>query len=286
MEVDLHSHSIYSDGTKSPEELLEMARSIGLKYYALTDHDYIEGSKILISLPHDDITLYSGVEMSAKVSKGQMHILGYNFDLENKALNDSLKELRNFSIDNMKRYIEILKRDFNIEFPEEDINELFSRKGKIGRPHLGELLIRYGYAKDMDEVFDKYLNYAHECIRSTKKTLTKEEIIELINNAGGIAVLAHPWTLKMTDTELHEEIAYLKSLGLKGIETIHSENDEKRVELYKKLAKEFDLIETGGTDYHGPTVKEGLELGSGINNNVNINSNDITITKLVPSRYQ
>ncbi len=285
MQIDLHTHSIYSDGEKTPAELLELAYQKGLKYYAITDHDYIKGSKELVSLPHDNITLYSGVEMNTKVSKGQMHILGYNIDLDNQELNETLEELRLISHKNINTYLHILKDEFNITFTKEEIDDLFSAKGNIGRPELGKLLIKNNYVKTMDEAFDKYLNYVYECIRDTKKTLTKEEIIRLINNAGGIAVLAHPWSLKLTDEELYKEIAYLKSIGLKGIELIHSNNTDEQRSYYQTLAQEFALITTGGTDYHGPNVKPDIELGSGINNNVNIDENSITFTKYIKSRY-
>ncbi len=285
MEIDLHTHSIYSDGTKTPEELLNMAITKGLKYYAITDHDYIEGSKILVNIPHNDITLYSGVEMNAKVPKGQMHILGYNFDLNNKELNEALNELREISHKTIKKYLKILKNEFAITFNQEDLNILFSSKGNIGRPEIGKLLIKNGYVKNMDEAFTKYLNYVYECIKDSKKTLTKEEIISLINNADGIAVLAHPWSLKLSDEELHDEIAYLKSIGLKGIETIHSNNTEEQRSYYQKLAQEFSLITTGGTDFHGFDVKPNIKFGSGINNNVNIDENSISFTKYIKSRY-
>lgn len=283
MEVDLHSHSIYSDGTKSPEELLALARQIDLKVFALTDHDNIEGSKILVSLSHNDITLYSGVELNAKVDKGQMHILGYNFDLENMALNNRLRELKEMSISNIKLYIKLLEEVYNIFLPENEIARLLNRQGNIGRPMLALLLIKYGYCTSVQDAFDKYLN--NESVRAYKKNISKEECIRLINDAGGVSVLAHPWSLKMNDSELYKEIAYLKSIGLQGIEIIHSKNNEERRKQYHDLALEFDLLETGGTDYHGKEVKPDIELGSGIYNNVEIKVEDLSILRKVKSRY-
>lgn len=283
MEVDLHSHSIHSDGTHTPEELLNKARSIGLKAYALTDHDNIEGSKILISLPHDDITLYSGVELNAKVDIGQMHILGYNFDLEDKELNRRLKELKEMSKNNIKLYIKQLEEDFNIILPKEDIDELLNRKGNIGRPMLALILMKYGYCESVSEAFDKYLK--DDKVRHIKQSITKEECLDLINNAGGIAVLAHPWSLKLNDQELYDEVAYLHAHGLKGIEVIHSLNSPERRAFYHELAKEFELLETGGTDYHGKEVKPNIELGSGKNNNVDISIEDLSFLTNIKSRY-
>lgn len=285
MQVDLHSHSIFSDGTKSPQELLDLARKIGLKAYAITDHDNIEGSKILTKLEHNDITIFSGIEMNAQVSKGQMHILGYNIDLENEKLNKYLKTLKEYSIINMKLYLEVLKNDFNITLPEEDLIKMFNNKGNIGRPELALILIKYGYVKDVSEAFTKYLTYASDKVRKDKKELTKEECIKLINNAGGVASLAHPWSLELTDEELRLEVAYLSSIGLRGIEVIHSNSTQEQRDYYHHLAKEFNLFETGGTDFHGKEVKPNIELGSGIKNNVNINLEDLSFLKDIHSIY-
>ena len=281
--IDLHTHSTHSDGTKTPSELLVLAAEKGITTYAITDHDDIEGSKELISLPHDGITIYSGVELSAKVDKGQMHILGYNIDLENKELNYQLHELKEYSKHNIMLYVKQLKEDYNIELPKEDIDEILDREGNIGRPLLALLLIKYGHVQTVAEAFDKYLR--DDKVRTSKKWLTKEKCLELINKAGGTAVLAHPFTLKMTNEELRNEIKYLISKGLKGIEIIHSKGKEDERAFYKELATDFNLITTGGTDYHGPEVKPNIMLGTGINNNVQIDEKTITLMEFVSSRY-
>lgn len=281
--IDLHSHSTHSDGTKTPSELLNLAKNSNITIYAITDHDDIEGSKRLVATPHDGITVYSGVELNAKVDKGQMHILGYNIDLSNKELNDKLKELKENSKHNIMLYVNQLKEDYNIELPKEDIDKILNREGNIGRPLLALLLIKYGYVESVSEAFDKYLG--DEKVRQHKMWITKEECIKLINNAGGVAVLAHPFTLKLTNEELKEELKYIISIGLKGIEIIHSKSTEEQREYYKELAKDFNLITTGGTDYHGPEVKPNIELGTGIKNNVNVMETDISLPTIVPSRY-
>jgi predicted metal-dependent phosphoesterase TrpH len=282
--IDLHIHSIHSDGTKTPSDLLNLAKEKNIKILAITDHDDIEGSKRIIETPHEGITIYSGVELNAKVDKGQMHILGYNIDLENKELNDKLIELKENSRHNIMLYVNQLKEDYNIEFPQEDIDKILNREGNIGRPLLALLLIKYGYINSVPEAFDEYLN--DKKVRQHKMWITKEECIKLIINAGGIPVLAHPFTLKLTNEELKEEIKYLISLGLKGIEIVHSKSNNEQREYYKELASEFNLLTTGGTDYHGPEVKPNIELGTGIDNNVNISDKDITLIDSVVSRYQ
>lgn len=282
--VDLHSHSTHSDGTKTPSELLNLAKEKNIKVLAITDHDDIEGSKRLIETPHNGVTIYSGVELNAKVDKGQMHILGYNIDLSNKQLNEKLKELKENSKYNIMLYVKQLKEDYSIEFPKEEIDKILNREGNIGRPLLALLLIKYGYINSVPEAFDEYLN--DKKVRHHKMWITKEECIKLILDAGGIPVLAHPFTLKLSNDELKEEIKYLVSIGLKGIEIIHSKSNNEQREYYKKLANEFNLITTGGTDYHGPEVKPNIDLGTGINNNVCLESKDITLTELIVSRYE
>lgn len=281
--IDLHVHSTHSDGTKTPSELLNLAKEKHINIFAITDHEDIEGSKKLMKLPHEGITIYSGVELNAKVDKGQMHILGYNIDLHNQKLNNRLRELKDNSKHNIMLYINQLKEDYNIELPIEDVNKILNREGNIGRPLLALLLIKYGYVNSVSEAFDKYLG--DEKVRQHKIWITKEECIKLILDAGGIPVLAHPFTLKLNNEELKQELEYLISIGLKGIEIIHSQGTEENRNYYKEIATEFNLITTGGTDYHGPEVKPNVELGTGINNNVSLTEKDITLTEHVVSRY-
>lgn len=283
MLVDLHTHSIYSDGTKSPEELINLAASKNIKILAITDHDDIEGSKKLIALQDKDIIVYSGVELSAQVDKGQMHILGYNFDLENEELNAKLKELRELSIEKVKLYLKQLKDEFNIILPNQEVNELLNGIGRVGRPRLALLLVKYNYCKTVSEAFEKYLYDTN--IRNIKQNLKASECISLINNAGGIPVLAHPWSIRLTEEDLHNKLSLLVEYGLKGIEVYHSKNSQEQVELYHKFAQEFSLLETGGTDFHGEEVKPEIELGTGICNNVSIKEDTLSFTKRIKSRY-
>lgn len=283
--VDLHTHSIYSDGSKSPSELLRLAKNNNIATYAITDHDNIEGSKELIKQEHSDITLYSGVELTAKVSKGRMHILGYNINLDNPELNRVLKEMKEASIYNLMLYIEVLKLDFGIVLPKDKIESLLSAKGNIGRPHLALLLIDMGICKTVDEAFDNYLTHAYKKVSKIKKGLTKEECIDLINGAGGIPVLAHPVSLKLSKEGLNEEVKYLKSRGLQGIEIYHIHNKPEDRIYYQELADKYDLLVSGGTDYHGEEVKPNVKIGSGIDGNVNIPVHTLSLTRNIKSRY-
>ena len=122
-------------------------------------------------------------------------------------------------------------------------------------------------------------------VRKVKKGLTKEECLELINGAGGVAILAHPNSLKKDYLELREEILYLKSLGLKGLETTHPNLNEEERRVYHEMAIEYKLLESGGTDFHGVKVKPDIEIGTGRNGNVYIPEDSLSLTKKVKSRY-
>ena len=189
-----------------------------------------------------------------------------------KFLNEKLNnrvDVRNFLL-----YEEYLRTIFGIEFSKEEINAIISKPGNIGRPELGKLLIKYGYADDQDEAFTKYLNPVMEECRHLKVGYSKEECIEMILEAGGIPVLAHPVSLKLSEEELRKELIYLKEIGLMGIETRHIHHKPEDTEMLERLADELDLLKTGGTDYHGEN-KPKVKLGTGINNNVNVTSSTL-----------
>ncbi len=284
--VDLHMHSIYSDGDKSPEELMQLAKQNNIGIMAITDHDNIMGSKELMKMPSRGMVRYSGVELTALVNKGRMHILGYNIDLDNAQLNAELDELQRCAIYNLLMYVDLLKRDFNIEIPKEEIDRLVNSKKNVGRPELALILIKMQKCATIDQAFDIYLNPVMERVRKVKKGLSPEECIELINNAGGVASLAHPCSLKLDDAELEERIQTLKAVGLRGIEIQHIHTTAKERAFYAHLATKYDLLETGGTDYHGPAVKPNVMIGSGINHNVHIEEDTLSLVLKIKSRYQ
>ncbi len=283
--VDLHMHSIYSDGSNTPEELINLSLSNNIGTISLTDHDCIEGSKEIVKLNKGRLTIYSGIELTIKAPKGRFHLLGYNIDLENPELNKVLKEQKESSIYNVLLYIEILRKDFNISIPQEEIDNLLSIKGNIGRPQIAILLVKLGYCTKVQEVFDKYLIYAYEKVRHVKKGLTEEEGVSLISNAKGIPIIAHPNSLKLNYQELKDKILYLKSLGLQGLETIHPNLSPEERLMYQEICHKYNLLESGGTDFHGPTVKPDIKLGRGRNDNVYIEENTLSLTKKINSRY-
>jgi len=283
--MDMHIHTIHSDGNHTVSEIISMAHKNNISTIAITDHDTITGSQELVSLKPKNITIYSGLELTIRVSKGRMHILGYNVDLENPTLNSLMTKLQENSIYNILLYIEVLKSDYNIVLPEFEISQLLSQKGNIGRPQIALLLLKYNHCQTVDEAFDLYLRPAYKKVNKLKKGLTKEEGISVINSSGGVAVLAHPNSLELNNQELEEEIAYLQEIGLAGLETQHPNESIAEREFYHELALKYYLLESGGTDYHGEKVKPDIELGTGRHNNIFIPENTLTLTKAIKSRY-
>lgn len=270
--IDLHTHTTSSDGDLSPQELIRLAIDKRIGIIAITDHDTIEGIKkvnrnedIVVA---SGIKIINGIELSAKTDKGRMHILGYDIDLENSSLNKKMINLKDNSINSVLSIMEQIKRDYGIKFSYEDIKELVNANHNLGRPDLAKLCVKYGYATTFQDAFDKYLIDAHNKTRQTSKGLQYQECLELITNSSGIPVLAHPKSLELSEKEFLILLNEMISHGLQGIEVYHSSHSKAEMDYYLEIAKRYNLLVSGGSDYHGKSVKPEIELGSGINNNV------------------
>ena len=268
--IDMHMHTNYSDGELSPDELIKHAIERNVGVMAITDHDTLRGIKSVDKSNYPEIEIINGIELSAKVSKGQLHILGYGMDLENVSLNRKMSELQTNSINSVITVYAQIKKDFDIRFSYDDLVNLFTANHNIGRPDLAKLCIKYGYASGVQEAFDKYLNPAFEKNRSSSKGVPYYECIELIKNSGGIPVLAHPKSLKMEEKEFLVFLREMIDCGLRGIEAYHSSHSREEMEYYRRIAEEYNLLVSAGSDYHGEIVKPGIEVGTGKNNNIKI----------------
>ena len=201
-----------------------------------------------------------------------MHILGYDIDLKNKELNKKMEELQNNSINSVLSIIEQIKRDYGIIFTYQELKELVNAPNNLGRPDIAKLIVKNGYAKTIQEAFDLYLINAHQKTRGNNKGLSYQECLNLILNSGGIPVLAHPHSLELNEKELLLLIKEMINNGLEGIEVYHSNHTKEQTKLYLEIARKYNLLISGGTDYHGKYVKPDIELGTGRNNNVMIRS--------------
>lgn len=274
--IDLHTHTNYSDGDLSPFELIKLAIQKRIGILGITDHDTLEGIKKVdkndFLIVNSGIQIINGIELSAKVSKGRMHILGYDIDINDVNLNKKMGELKDNSINSVLSIMEQIKRDYGIIFRYEDIKGLVNSNHNLGRPDIAKLCIKYGYASSIQDAFDKYLIEAHNKTRSTGKGIPYEECIELILQSKGIPVLAHPKSLDLSEKEFLILLKEMINLGLKGIEVYHSSHTEEEIKYYLEIANKYNLLISGGSDYHGPIVKPDIDLGIGKNHNLKIKS--------------
>lgn len=271
--IDMHIHTNYSDGEFSPDEIIKMAINLGISTMAITDHDTINGVKAIDRnksyILDSGINVVNGIEVSCKSDRGLMHVLGYDFDIDNKDLNVWLKKLRSNRMNSTLSVMEQIKRDYGIIFNYQDIIDLIN-KNNIGRPDLARLCIKYGFCNTVNEAFDMYLNPAKEKVLGTNKRIDYNECFSLIKNSGGLVILAHPNSLLLSNNELEHLIIDMKECGLDGIEVYHSSFSKVESQYYKFLADKYDLLMSGGSDFHGPLVKPGIEIGSGKNGNIKI----------------
>ncbi|MGM9875763.1 MAG: PHP domain-containing protein [Bacilli bacterium] len=272
--IDMHVHTNYSDGDLSPQELIRLAINKRIGTLAITDHDTIEGIKTVDRsdnlIVDSGIEIINGIELSVKANKGRMHILGYGIDLNNESLNKKMIDLKDNSINSVLSIMEQIKRDYGIRFGYEDIKKLVNTNHNLGRPDLAKLCVKYGYATTPQDAFDKYLIDAHNKTRQTSKGLQYQECLELITNSCGIPVLAHPKSLELSEKEFLILIKDMINCGLKGIEVFHSSHTKEEMQYYLEIANKYNLLTSGGSDFHGKTVKPDIELGSGKDNNIKI----------------
>lgn len=254
--IDLHIHSTASDGTFSPTEIVNKALKLAEKdspvVIALTDHDTVAGIDEFqkAAAKHKDrLTAISGLEISTDYHGVEIHVLGYNIDIDNKELLDRLAVCRESRDGRNEKIIQKLQEQgFKISMDEIKPD----KPGEtIARPHIAKLLMKKKYVSSVQEAFDKYLAEGR-CCYVERIMPTPEEAIHLIKNSGGIPVLAHLMLYKKLDSSQKEALVReLKEAGLIGIETYYNTYTPVEQEYVAGLAKQWGLIETGGTDFHG-----------------------------------
>lgn len=261
--VDLHVHSTASDGTLTPAELVRTAKKIDLSAFALTDHDTISGVAQAVEAGNKlGIEIIPGIEMSTSYKDKEIHIVGLFIDYTSKSLIEKLGDevsRRN------TRNLTMVER-FNANGFPITLNELEAMfpNSILTRAHFAQYMIKKGYVKDSFEAFSKYLGDGMSLYVPRDKK-SPAEAIQLIREAGGVAILAHPLLYHLTNGELSALCNELKSIGLVGIETMYSTYrgfDELNV---RKLAHQYELLESGGSDFHGAN-KPHIQLGSGCGN--------------------
>jgi len=259
--VDLHLHTTASDGVMTPSEIVNYAKSKGLVAIAITDHDTIEGlEEGLLEGERIGLEVIPGIEISAEHSPGSMHLLGFFIDIHHPTLKERLGYLQRARAERNPRMAEKLNK-LGIDITFDEVLKA-SGGGQVGRPHFAQVLIEKGYVRSFQEAFDRFLKKGASAYVE-KMRFSAEESIHFINEANGVAVLAHPNTLQLNGySELENLILRLVKTGLRGIEAYYPEHSAQEVAQYKTLAERHGLLVTGGTDYHG-IEKNGLDIGVG-----------------------
>lgn len=253
MRVDFHMHSTFSDGVETPTALLQHAEEHNIEMMALTDHDEIDGIHELLQ-QNTSITIITGCEFSGSYKDKDIHILGYNFDIHHK----ELKEFISFFKEKREARIkEIIHRcheqGYSISF--DTLQRLFPHAKAYGRPHLAQVLIDAGYVQDIQEAFSTILSAKSPCY-VPKVKIDVPRIVDLIHQAGGLAVLAHPKLIRNDDY-----VEELLSYSFDGVEVYHSKHSEEDEQKYLNMAIERNLFVTGGSDYHGNGYRYPYHLG-------------------------
>lgn len=263
--VDLHLHSVYSDGVLTPSELVAEAAALGLRAIALADHDNVDGvGEALAAGERHGVEVVPGVELSVVWEEVEdLHLLGYGFDHADVTLNRELASFRAFRAGRSERVLANVNARLAAEgkTPLDFAAVRALAGGTLGRPHVGQALCAAGHVRDMEEAFSRYLVPCNE----PKRYFPVDEAIALIHAAGGCTVLAHPPYTGVADSEFPALLDALAALGLDGVEAHCSGATNDAVDRYITLARRRDLIVTGGSDFHHP-VKGGVTMGKGRGN--------------------
>ncbi|ODS33818.1 MAG: putative phosphotransferase [Candidatus Scalindua rubra] len=252
--ADLHIHTVCSDGTMSPEQVVEEASKLNLRTIAIADHDSVDAVEIAQTICNKrGINIIPAVELSSYYCPADIHILGYFIDIKNSALLGKLSELRFERIERIKKITKKL-RSMGVNVEHQEVFDV-AEEGSPGRLHVADVLCRKGYCNNIQESFQKYLSDNGPAY-VPKVTLTLRDAIELIISSGGIPVFSHPGVTKK-DALIPKMVEY----GLQGIEVYYPTHLPEVRKRYIQLAKEYDLVITGGSDCHGER-KPDIKLGS------------------------
>jgi len=254
--IDLHIHSTASDGRFSPAEIVRQSAEHGLTTIAICDHDTVDGVapalKAAKAFPR--LKVIPGIEINTDVPSGEGHILGYFIDYTNHELQTTLKRLRNSRQGRAQGMIAKLE-NLGIHIDWQRVQEI-ARDGAIGRPHIAQAMLEKGYITSLREAFIKYIGRGGPAYVERDK-ITPVEAVQLILQAGGLPVLAHPLTIDNPETM----VAELKAAGLVGIEAYYDGYNGNEINSLVSLANKYNLITTGGSDYHGLDASNETMIG-------------------------
>ena len=260
VKVDLHIHTIYSDGVFSPEKIVDTAIDAGLNAIAITDHDNVLAYPIAVNYAQElakqtnstPLEILPGVEINTIYKDVEIHILGYFMDRDNSDFQAMLKSQQKARIKQTEEIIHLLNKKEGIHITFDKLKSLVAEGGSIGRPHIAKAITMVGGTNSVMDAYNKYINNESD-VYVQRKTITPHEAIEIIYDAGGIPVFAHPFDVEDAENLIKEFMHY----GLRGVEAYHRKHSPAMVEYYSSIAEKNGLIITGGSDFHAPNPNNG-----------------------------
>ncbi len=259
MKIDLHCHTTISDGIYTPSELIKYAKKCNINVIAITDHDAVDGiEEGLQAAAKEDVIVIPGIEFSVDHIKdhGAFHIVGLYIDHSCQNLRDEIRNLQNYRD---KRLVLILDdlRKHNIDLDIDEVVQM-AGAGAAGKPHVARVMVKHGIENSVEDIFKQYLADGKPG-DVPKKRISPERAIELIIEAGGIAIIAHPDSLELDSfSEFEDFLKPLIDKGLVGIEAYAAMHKEESIQQYKNIASKYNLLLSGGSDFHGD---KGEEMG-------------------------
>lgn len=257
MKIDLHVHTLYSDGVYSPEKIVDTAIDVGLQAISLTDHDNVLSYQVAQDYIKeknlaDKLEVIRGVEINTLYKNYEVHILGYFMDCDNSDFQTLLKTQQQARVAQTKEIITLLAKKEGIRIKYDDIQKQVAPGGSIGRPHIAKAIANVGGTSNVIEAYAKYINDSSP-VYVPRKTVSPYDAVEVIYGAGGVPVIAHPYDIDIAE----KLIKNLMTCGLRGIEAYHRKHSPACVEYFSSMAEELGLIVTGGSDFHAPNSLNG-----------------------------
>ena len=255
MKGDFHIHTYYSDGVFSPEKIVDLAIDAGLEVIALTDHDNVLSYNVAseyLKTKDTNFKLIQGLEVNTLYKEYEVHILGYYPDINNSDFKAMLKTQQQARIKQTKEILRLLAKKEGIKIAFEDVKEMVAEGGSIGRPHIAKAITNAGGTSNVMEAYSKYI-HRDSPVYVERKTVSPFDAVEVIYDAGGIPVIAHPYDIDIAEKLIKE----LMNCGLRGIEAYHRKHSPAIVEYFSSMAENLGLIVTGGSDFHAPNIMNG-----------------------------
>ncbi len=249
--IDLHMHTTCSDGTDTPDEIIARVREAGIGLFSVTDHDSIKAASVIPPLLTDgDPGFITGIEFSCRDEEGKYHILGYGFDPDAAAIREAVEKSHRIRVGKVRARVDRLKEEFGFFFPQDELDALFALDNP-GKPHIANMMVRQGYAKNKDQAFEDYLKQ----MKITSEYVRPEDAIRGISESGGIPVLAHPCygdgDQLILGEEMERRLRRLVGFGLRGLEGFYSGFTPRLCRDMLSFAERYGLYVTAGSDYHG-----------------------------------